>query len=467
MTTGYRHENARKNRGNGTLMDTGEAKKDLPGIIVRLLLCSVLMSSTQACTPRPFFDQTTRPPAAVAAPTESPADLSVAESQPPPETAREPAQIGGIYRGTDTFVRRGAPPPRGAIRTPQGEVTLNFVDADLREVVKSILGDTLGANFVMDPQVQGTVTLQTSEPMPGTALVSVLESILAVNNAALVESGGMYKIVPADQAIRGGRLRSTLAPASQAPGAQVVVVPLRHISATEVEKMLAPFAPPGGVLRVDPRRGLVVIGGTRSEVAAMLDVIDTFDVDWLAGMSFGLFQIRSTSSKTMVDELEKVFGDQTEGPLAGVVRFVPVERLNSILVDLAPVALRRSGAHLDRAPRRRRERDAAPLRLLLREQPRRRLGGRAQPGIRAAAGPAAADRTTGPRPVAGNSGRPGWRYRRSGRLSNPPRGNNTAEPTRGRRWRHGRVAAGRRGLAVTPACRWAVAAKVCASSPTR
>ncbi len=227
----------------------------------------------------------------------------------------------------------GAPLPRRAVvKTPSGEVTLNFVDADVREVVKAILGDTLGANYVMDPQVQGTVTLQTSQPVPGSSLVSVLESILAVNNAALVQSDGMYKIVPADQGIRGsGGVRSALPPATQAPGAQVLAVPLKHVSATEVEKLLTPFAPPGGILRVDPRRNLVMIGGSRSDVASMLDVIETFDVDWLSGMSFGLFPVNSTSAKTMIEELEKVFGDQTEGPLAGVVRFVPVERLNAVL----------------------------------------------------------------------------------------------------------------------------------------
>ncbi len=219
------------------------------------------------------------------------------------------------------------------MRTPAGEVTLNFVDADLREVVKAILGDTLGANYVMDPQVQGTVTLQTSQPVAGSSLVSVLESILAVNNATLVQSEGIYKILPADQGVRGsGGVRTSLPPATQAPGAQVMAVPLRHVSATEMEKVLAPFAPPGGVLRVDPRRNLVVIGGSRSDVASMLDVIETFDVDWLAGMSFGLFPVKSTSAKTMVEELEKVFGDQAEGPLANVVRFVPIERLNAVLV---------------------------------------------------------------------------------------------------------------------------------------
>jgi general secretion pathway protein D len=272
-------------------------------------------------------------PAPAAAPEQpAPAELAAEAGPPAVESPVEKRQIGGVYRGTDTFVRRGAPPAAAVVRTPAGEVTLNFVDADLREVVKAILGDTLGANYVMDPQVQGTVTLQTSQPVPGSSLVSVLESILAVNNAVLVQSDGIYKIVPSDQGIRGsGGVRSALPPATQAPGAQVMAVPLKHISAAEVEKILAPFAPPGGVLRVDPRRNLVMIGGSRSDVASMLGVIETFDVDWLAGMSFGLFPVHSTSAKTIVEELEKVFGDQTEGPLAGVVRFVPIERLNAVL----------------------------------------------------------------------------------------------------------------------------------------
>jgi general secretion pathway protein D len=302
--------------------------------VVRLSLLLPLALSISACYSRPFFDKPV-PPAAPAPEQALPAETGrPAPGQPVDESPAERQRIaGGVYPGTDTFIRRGAPPAAAVVRMPAGEVTLNFVDADLREVVKAILGDTLGANYVMDPQVQGTVTLQTSQPVAGSSLVSVLESLLAVNNATLVQSDGIYKIVPADQGVRGsGGIRSSLPHATQAPGAQVMAVPLRYVSATEMEKVLAPFAPPGGVLRVDPRRNLLVIGGSRSDVASMLDVIETFDVDWLAGMSFGLFPVKSTTAKTMVEELEKVFGDQAEGPLANVVRFVPIERLNAVLV---------------------------------------------------------------------------------------------------------------------------------------
>ncbi len=303
------------------------------GTVVCRSLCLLLALSISACYSRPFFDKPVPP--APAQEQVLPAEVvRPASGQPVDEDPAVRQRItGGVYPGTDSFVRRGAPAGGAIVRTPAGEVTLNFVDADLREVVKAILGDTLGANYVMDPQVQGTVTLQTSQPVAGSSLVSVLESILAVNNATLVQSEGIYKILPADQGVRGsGGVRTSLPPATQGPGAQVMAVPLRHVSATEMEKVLAPFAPPGGVLRVDPRRNLVMIGGSRSDVASMLDVIETFDVDWLAGMSFGLFPVKSTSAKTMVEELEKVFGDQAEGPLANVVRFVPIERLNAVLV---------------------------------------------------------------------------------------------------------------------------------------
>src|SRR5512132_2246004 len=312
-------------------MRKGGNAATLWGAVVRLSLCLSLALSNSACYSRPFFDKLA--PAPAAAPEQpAPAEARAAEPAVEGPVEKRP-HIGGVYRGTDTFIGRGAPAGPAVVKTPAGEVTLNFVDADLREVVKAILGDTLGANYVMDPQVQGTVTLQTSQPVPGSSLVSVLESILAVNNAVLVQSDGIYKIVPSDQGIRGsGGVRSALPPATQAPGAQGMAVPLKHVSATEVAKVLAPFAPPGGVLRVDPRRNLVMIGGSRSDVASMLDVIETFDVDWLSGMSFGLFPVHSTSAKTMIEELEKIFGDQTEGPLAGVVRFVPVERLNAVLV---------------------------------------------------------------------------------------------------------------------------------------
>ena len=80
---------------------------------------------------------------------------------------------------------------------------LNFEGADLREVVRSILGDTLGEAYTIDASVGGTVTLRTTTGIAREALPATLEMLLRMNGAAMVKEGGIYKIVPQAAAVRG------------------------------------------------------------------------------------------------------------------------------------------------------------------------------------------------------------------------------------------------------------------------
>ncbi len=298
-----------------------------------LCLCALVLALA-SCYPRPFFDDLADNPkraGRVSTPDET--DETSTHSRPPGDEGSDARKVGGVYKGTDEFTRQVAAAAAPMVETPSGSFTLNFADADLREVVRAVLGDTLGANFVIDPNVQGSVTLQTSRPIGRAALVPTLEHVLGLNGAALVQVDGLYKVLPADQAVRGTVTpRFYLPPRSGNSGTDIMIVPLEYVGALEMEKVLEPFAPAGGILRIDTDRNLIVLGGSQSELTNMLDTIETFDVDWLEGMSFGLFAVESTEAKVLVENLEEIFGDPAEGPLAGVVRFVAIERLNAILV---------------------------------------------------------------------------------------------------------------------------------------
>lgn len=115
-------------------------------------------------------------------------------------------------------------------------------------------------------------------------------------------------------------------------GFGVQIVPLEFVSAQEMERILKPVSPAGAVLRVDVARNLLLLAGTHQERANMLDVVGIFDVDWLAGMSIALVPLQAAEPKVLLEDLRKVFGNDQDGPLTGVVRFQPIERLNSILV---------------------------------------------------------------------------------------------------------------------------------------
>jgi general secretion pathway protein D len=233
------------------------------------------------------------------------------------------------YPGTGIFVNpKPAAPP--AAPGPE-EASLNFESLDIREVSKVILGDYLKQSYTVHPQVTGTVTFRTVKPIPMKDLLPTLEMLLRQNNAAVVREEGIYKILPVNQ-VRGSvspQLGGGNTPLPQ--GFSVQVVPLKFVGAREMAKLLEPFAADNTV-RVDETRNLVVIAGNQREMRHLLDTIELFDVDWLSGYSVGLFPVKSADVKTLAQDLDKVFGAAGQSPLAGIVRVIPIERMNALFV---------------------------------------------------------------------------------------------------------------------------------------
>ena len=234
-----------------------------------------------------------------------------------------------LYQGTGNMVNLGVA-SREALEPGEGDITLNFQDAEIGEVVKTILGDILQKNYVLDEGVRGTVYLQTSRPLSSDELIPTLETLLQFNDAVLLKSQNFYEIVPASEAPAGSFVPRTRLRAGS--GYQVLILPLRYIASSEMMKILEPLKPEKGLIEVDERRNLLTVAGTEEELTNIRETVRIFDVDQLKGMSVGLFRLKSVEADVIVEELEAIFGDSAEGPLAGLVRFMPIERLNALLV---------------------------------------------------------------------------------------------------------------------------------------
>ncbi len=247
------------------------------------------------------------------------------------DEAPAPDPLRSVKPGTgefiDTEVARKAPPGAGET----GEVTFNFEGESLHAVVKAILGDFLQQNYVIAPGVQGTVTFSTAKPLRGDQALSILEMMLRWNNATLVWQDGRYTVLPVAQALPGN-LTPRTGPAANARGYEVRAVPLQYISALEMEKLIKPYAKPEGIVNIDAARNMIVLAGTRAELENYMQTISVFDVDWLAGMSVGVFPLQQAEAAKTVTELEKIFGDGSNTPLAGMFRFMPLEGINAVLV---------------------------------------------------------------------------------------------------------------------------------------
>lgn len=257
---------------------------------------------------------------------------------------------GAHYEGSGSFVSSAAP-RTSVIDGGDGNFELNLVNAPIAEAVKMVLGDALRANYLIDPRVQGTVTLQTSRPVSRDALVEILESALSLNNAGIVERAGTYQIVPLSETLTGTPAVSIPSMSPRGPGVKVQVISLQHIAAEEMKTILEPITRAGSVLRVDSTRNLITIAGNGSDLNAVREAIAVFDVDWMKGMSVALHPLKTSRPDAIVSELDSIFGTNG-GPGAKLVRFVANKRLNAVLVITSrPAYLARAAswiAKLDR-----------------------------------------------------------------------------------------------------------------------
>lgn len=268
---------------------------------------------------------TATPPAAIAVP-ENGAIATVDTDETPAEDSRR-----AVERGTGIFINESAASRRPPDPAQGGDVVFNFEGESLQAVIKAILGDLLGQNYVVAPGVQGQVTFATAKPISMDQAMGVLEMLLAWNNATLVYKDGRYTVLPVSQAIPGNLIPRT-GPALEARGYEIRAVPLKFISATAMQEMLQPYARQGSIIKADNTRAMILIAGTRADLEAYLQTIEIFDVDWLAGMSVGVFPLERVEASTVVPEIEKIFGEGGPTPLAGLFRFLPIERINAVLV---------------------------------------------------------------------------------------------------------------------------------------
>lgn len=233
-----------------------------------------------------------------------------------------------LYPGDDRSISTLAKSQRKNIPRGTGSYSLNFDDADLGEVAKVILSDILGQNYVLSPKVAGKVTLQTTEALTKDELLPTLEMLLRMNNAALVKDGRIYHIEPSAEALYSSDFSLT---DTNRAGYQLKVIPIKNVAAEDIADILKPLVHDKTILHVDSARNILFASGTADEMASIMDMVSTFDVDVLRGRSFGLFPLAHVDPKAIIDELEAVFNTKTGSEGNEFFRFIEIERLNAIL----------------------------------------------------------------------------------------------------------------------------------------
>lgn len=260
-----------------------------------------------------------------------------AATPPPPPPAAEPAaalppaDVAEDDRTVRATILAGQEPqplaPERRATPPAsrpGDVSLNFVGADVHAVARAVLGDILKLQYVVSPDASGTVTLATERPVARADVLPLLEEALRASNLAIVPQGRIYAIVPVSAAAAQAGPGS-----ADTSGFATETISLRFISAAQFKRLVDPVLP-NVVIQTADSGNSIVVAGTSGQRASVRDFVTKFDVNWLRGMSFALFVPQRTASAIIVPELDRVL-NADNSPTKGLVRLIAMERINGIL----------------------------------------------------------------------------------------------------------------------------------------
>lgn len=301
----------------------------------KLAFAGLSLMAAAACTAQPVRDVSELP---AAIPETGPRVVQNQPSVAPTAQAALPAstptvvnlqpRIDEIYPARDAARDAGGVRP---LRSGDGDITLNFDNADVREVARVVLGNLLGLNYVIDPNVAGAISLASARPLRRDDLLPTLEAILAGQGIQLANYGNVLRLTRANdaQARAGGGI-------SFGSGTAYRVFPLDFIAAAQLETVLGPLLPQGSLAVVDPVRNLVVIAGDSATMRLAAGTVDIFDVNRMATQTSAIVTLEDADAAVVGAELANIFA--ATGSLSGgdgepgALQLIPIERLNGILV---------------------------------------------------------------------------------------------------------------------------------------
>lgn len=246
-----------------------------------------------------------------------------------------------------------------------GMVSLDFVDADIRDVIKA-MSEITGKNFLIDKSVQGKITIISPTKVNAKEAYEIFLSILDVNGFTVVQSGKIYKVITKEDA-RKSPLSIYEVPPPMTEAFITQLVPLEYISATEIANTFRDMITKGGSITPYAPSNMLIITDTATNIRRLLSILERLDVkgteqdivviplkyapaDLLAEQILAVFEeggTASTQAKRGATRLQpRAVGtpasEEPETPSEpSIAKIIPDTRTNSLIVRANKLGLQK------------------------------------------------------------------------------------------------------------------------------
>jgi general secretion pathway protein D len=249
-----------------------------------------------------------------------------------PDAAPATGEAPQEQSGEAVAPEKKAPPQKPSPRTSGNQpIKLDYDNADLYDFI-NVVADLLEINYIIDPGVQGKVTIKMTKPVPSDALFPIFIDILRINGVTIVKSGDIYHIVPIQEGQKyPSETIQKVQSDFQITGSDLstFVIPIEYMPSGDLAKLLEQFQTDKTQIINLESHNILVITDFKDNVKKLFNIIQILDNGYFDVNRIELVQIKFNKADEVVKDLEAVFG---AGGATSGVKFIPIERLNSILV---------------------------------------------------------------------------------------------------------------------------------------
>jgi general secretion pathway protein D len=192
-------------------------------------------------------------------------------------------------------------------------VTLSFNNTEIGEVARAVALIT-GRSVVLDPRVKGTITLNTDRPVSKAAAYSQFLAALRLQGFAVVETAGLYKVVPeAEAKLQGGGVIETT---PSGPGSQIAtqIFRLQHESANNLVPVLRPLISPNNTINVNTGNNSLVITDYNDNLQRIGRIVAVLDVPNASDLE--IIPLKHAIASDVAPLLARLLESQGPGPAA-------------------------------------------------------------------------------------------------------------------------------------------------------
>jgi len=208
----------------------------------------------------------------------------------------------------------------------------NLRDADIRAVIAEVSRVT-HKNFLIDPRVQGKISIYSSQEITDKELYQVFLSALQVSGYAAVPSGHVIKILPNMDARTQSADSSDMPPGTPTNGDDLVVqvIPVKYAAADQLVPILRPLMPQWSMVSSYPATNMLILSGRASNIEQMTEIIRQVDTSSADGID--MIPLRHALAMDVVNTLKDLVRTKPNTPSSQAITLAADDRSNSILLS--------------------------------------------------------------------------------------------------------------------------------------